>query len=71
MPLVSGVRHPTEFVGSESQRRQDHRDADHRRNVLKQIFGVLLRRVERVDPDRDVVEGNDYIVLLSYDVVNL
>ena len=47
------------------------RDADHRRDVLKQIFGVLLRRVERVDPDRDVVEGNDYIVLLSYDVVNL
>ena len=46
-------------------------DADHRGDVLNQVLGVLLRRVERVDPDRDVVEGNDYIVLLSYDVVNL
>ena len=45
-------------------------DADHGGDVLKQVLGVLLRRVEGVNPDGDVIEWNDDVVLDSDDIVD-
>ena len=46
-------------------------DADHRGDVLNQVLGVLLRRVERVDPDCDVIERDNNVVLDRNDVVDI
>lgn len=46
-------------------------DADHGGDVLEQVLRVLLRGVERVDPDCDVIEWDDDVILKGNDVVDI